>query len=58
MTGLDILNVKRALTLLSKQGKKSFKTPEDYLKNNVSDKVVRCILSYTNYINQNVWKKN
>ena len=30
----------------------------DYDEDNVSDKVCNTILSYTNYINQKVWKKN
>jgi UDP-N-acetylglucosamine 2-epimerase len=58
MTGLESINVKRAITILSKQKKNTLKTTEDYLKINVSEKVIRCIHSYTDYINRNVWKKN
>ena len=29
----------------------------DYNVSNVSDKVLRTIISYTDYINQNIWKK-
>ena len=28
----------------------------DYISNNVSDKIIKIILSYVNYINSNVWK--
>jgi UDP-N-acetylglucosamine 2-epimerase len=35
-----------------------FRPINDYSMPNVSDKMVRIILSYTNYINQNVWKKS
>jgi UDP-N-acetylglucosamine 2-epimerase len=57
MTGLDLLNVKRAIELLSSK-KNNLKTPDDYLKTNVSEKVIRCITSYTDYVNRNVWKKS
>jgi len=32
--------------------------PEDYNINNVSDKVIKIILSYTDYINRNTWKSD
>ena len=57
MTGLDLVNVHNALNILSKQGLKTLKTPRDYKYDNVSEKVVRCIMSYTDYVNRNVWKK-
>jgi UDP-N-acetylglucosamine 2-epimerase len=37
---------------------KDFKTVEDYNADNVSHKVVKIILSYIDYINRIVWKKN
>ncbi len=37
---------------------RNFRQVGDYSVPNVSDKVVRIIISYTEYINRNVWKKN
>lgn len=38
-------------------GRKSFAIPPDYLADNVSSKVVRIILGYTDYVNRTVWRK-
>ena len=40
-----------------KNSKSNLKIPNDYDVDNVSDKVVRIILSYIDYINLNVYKK-
>ncbi len=37
---------------------RGFKLVEDYDTDNVSKKVLRIILSYTDYVNRTVWKKN
>ena len=37
---------------------KSFKTVDDYDVGNVSHKVVKIILSYIDYVNRIVWRKN
>ncbi len=37
--------------------KKTKVLPQDYNVDNVSDKVINTIQSYTDYINQNIWKK-
>lgn len=60
MTGLDINIIKQGLKILDNQGRGSKRTceiVEDYKSLNVSEKVLRIILSYTDYINRVVWKK-
>ena len=60
MTGLDFENVERGLAVLTcrKRGKdRSLRLVADYSMPNVSEKVLRIILSYTDYVNRTVWKK-
>jgi len=57
MTGLDINKIKSAIEILTNKENKISFTVEDYKKNNVSDKIVKIILSYINYVNLYVWKK-
>lgn len=60
MVGLSWRGIKVALDILETQprGKKRIlKIVEDYNMPNVSGKVVRIILSYTDYVNRVVWKK-
>jgi len=57
MTGLQKERILQALIILETQKEDTLKVVKDYSKENVSEKVLRIILSYTNYINQNVWKK-
>ena len=40
-----------------KRGARQFRIGEDYMADNVSKKVVRIILSYTEYVNRTVWRK-
>ena len=40
-----------------KRGARQFRIAEDYMADNVSKKVVRIILSYTEYVNRTVWRK-
>jgi UDP-N-acetylglucosamine 2-epimerase len=60
MVGLDVDRVRQALVILATQhrGKdRGLRLVEDYSVPNVSDKVVRIIHSYTDYVNRVVWKK-
>lgn len=60
MTGLELDRVMEALRILETQGRGEVRTLQmvgDYDVSNVSDKVVRVILSYTNYIHRVVWQK-
>ena len=60
MTGLDLDVVLNSLLILDDQRRgedRQLKLVSDYRSPNVSDKVLRIILSYTNYVNRVVWKK-
>ncbi len=60
MVGLEVERIHQGLSILEDQGRGSERTlrlVDDYSMPNVSDKVIRIILSYTDYINKVVWKK-
>lgn len=60
MTGLSVERVLQSLAILEDQpsgDKRLLRQVYDYSMPNVSDKVVRIIHSYTDYINRVVWKK-
>ena len=60
MVGLEVERVRQALAILAQQSRGSerlLRQVNDYSMPNVSDKVVRIIHSYTDYINRVVWKK-
>lgn len=60
MAGLSIERVLQGLTILSAQprgSKRLLRQVSDYSMPNVSDKVLRIIHSYTDYVNRVVWKK-
>ena len=60
MTGLNPERVEQALQLLATQGRgadRTLRLVDDYSVPNVSDKVVRIILSYTDFVNRVVWHK-
>ena len=59
MVGLETNRVMQGLKLLESQKKyaESSSIVADYLKPNVSEKVVRIIISYTDYVLREVWKK-
>jgi len=59
MVGLEIDRVRQGLAILAKQPRgadRVLRQVADYSMPNVSDKVVRIIHSYTDYVNRNVWK--
>jgi UDP-N-acetyl-L-fucosamine synthase len=61
MVGLDSDRVMQALALLEAQprdAKRMLRQVSDYSMPNVSEKVVRLIYSYTDYVNRVVWKKS
>jgi UDP-N-acetylglucosamine 2-epimerase (non-hydrolysing) len=60
MTGLDWRIIRQALDILKDQGRgaeRSLRPVGDYQMPNVSEKVVRIILSYTGYVNRTVWHR-
>ena len=60
MVGLRVERILQGLVLLENQkqeNSESFRTVADYTMPNVSQKVVRIILSYTDYVNRVVWNK-
>jgi len=60
MVGMNYSNVQRGLAVLGDQPrgeKRMLKIVSDYDVPNVSEKVVRIILSYTDYVNRTVWRK-
>ena len=57
MVGLKKERIMQGLALLDQQDPSSFRLVADYSMPNVSDKVVRIILSYTDYVNRVVWGK-
>jgi UDP-N-acetylglucosamine 2-epimerase len=58
MVGLKKERILQGLEILETQEKDTLREVYDYSMPNVSDKVLRIILSYTDYINRNVWGIN
>ena len=61
MVGLSTERVLQALAILADQPRgdtRQLREVEDYRVPNVSDKVVRIIHSYTDYVNRVVWRRN
>lgn len=57
MVGLDKERVMQGLKVLETQTPDTLREVSDYSMPNVSDKVLRIILSYTDYVNRTVWSK-
>lgn len=60
MVGLETEGVRQGLTILALQprgAERGLRLVDDYSTPNVSEKVVRIIHSYTDYVNRVVWKK-
>lgn len=59
MTGLELERVRQGLAILATQGRgeeRTLRLVGDYAMPNVSEKVVRIIVSYTDYVNRVVWQ--
>lgn len=57
MVGLEKERIMQGLEILETQEVETLRQVADYSMPNVSDKVLRIILSYTDYINRVVWRK-
>ncbi|MEP3048373.1 MAG: UDP-N-acetylglucosamine 2-epimerase (non-hydrolyzing) [Hyphomicrobiales bacterium] len=60
LTGLSRDRVQQAISILDEQKRganRNLRVVNDYDVQNVSDKVLRIIQSYTDFVNANVWKK-
>jgi UDP-N-acetylglucosamine 2-epimerase (non-hydrolysing) len=59
MVGLEVQRVRQGLAILAKQPRgeeRALRLVSDYSMPNVSEKVIRIIHSYTDYVNRVVWK--
>ena len=60
MVGLEVERVRQGLAILQSQPRgeaRGLRQVSDYSMPNVSDKVLRIVHSYTDYVNRVVWKK-
>lgn len=57
MVGLQHERIMQALKVLETQDHDTLRFVSDYSMPNVSEKVLRIILSYTDYVNRTVWHK-
>jgi UDP-N-acetylglucosamine 2-epimerase (non-hydrolysing) len=60
MVGLEVRRVRQALAILADQPRgeeRGLRQVSDYSVPNVADKVLRIILSYTDYVNRVIWRK-
>jgi UDP-N-acetylglucosamine 2-epimerase (non-hydrolysing) len=60
LVGLKWERIRQAISVLREQKQSTarlLELVEDYTMPNVSEKIVRIIISYTDYVNRNVWRK-
>jgi UDP-N-acetylglucosamine 2-epimerase (non-hydrolysing) len=60
MTGMSLDRILQGLSILESQPRgdnRLLRLVDDYSTSNVSDKVLRIIISYTDYVNRVVWRK-
>lgn len=60
MVGFDVDTILQALTILERQPRgedRGLRLVRDYEADNVSEKVLRIVLSYTGFVNRRVWRK-
>ncbi len=60
MTGLSPPRVLQALTILDGQARgdeRTIRLPADYAVPRVADKILRIILSYTDYVRRALWRE-
>jgi UDP-N-acetylglucosamine 2-epimerase (non-hydrolysing) len=60
MTGFNKERILNALKLCERKNAKIQRSPnrvDDYFEDHISDKIVKIILSYTDYVNKKVWYK-
>jgi UDP-N-acetylglucosamine 2-epimerase len=57
MVGLNSVRILQSLEVLNMQERDTLRKVTDYSMPNVSEKILRIILSYTNYVNEVVWRK-
>jgi UDP-N-acetylglucosamine 2-epimerase (non-hydrolysing) len=58
MVGLKSERILQGLLIIENQDERTLMNVSDYSKMNVSEKVLRIILSYTDYVNRVVWRKS
>lgn len=58
MVGLNKERILQGLKVLENQDENLIRLPYDYNMPNVSNKVLRIILGYTDYVKRNVWNQN
>jgi UDP-N-acetylglucosamine 2-epimerase len=57
MTGLSAERILQSVQVVTSQDQARLRAPADYSADNVSSKVLRIILSYTDFVNKTVWRK-